>query len=664
MQNKFTKFDIGSFEPKNPRRKISRREVLTMPQPAKILPKRKFKAQLGSFIAACMCLVLLLQGGLYLSAARNAKGEILGAATSAYGDLSSAGKNLGHEDLSSAKGLFESAQANVKLAQDKLNNFKPLTWIAPQANSADHVLAGASYLAAAGSKLTEALALFEEFKVSHKGVETANFDDRLAANRQLLIDTKTLVQKSSDEFANAGSVPLDYSNTLDTARQQVTQLNTILGKLIGLEDLYINIFGGSRTYLLIFQNYDEARATGGFIGTYGVLEASRGKIDKLNIDSIYNLDGQIYEQIAAPGPMQPDIARWGIRDANWFADFPASAQKLLYFFEKGRQTADGVISATPKIFEDLLRLVGPIEMKDYNVTLTADNFQEIVQYKTSEDYNRTENQPKKMLSDFAPILLDRLANLPKDQWFNFFQIMQDNLNQRQALVYSKDPAVEKTIEDLGFSGKILPADFDYLNIVNSNLGGTKTDLKMDQTAKLQSKILSDGSIFNTLTVNRANKNSEPNKDYMRILVPPGSQFISAKGFDPHPVYASVAKNLRTDPDLAAWDVGEEHDNIFVRSEAGKAEFAGWINTEPGEEKSITVNYILPFKIAGAFAKTQPYSLILQKQAGGKPYNFEGTLSLGKYKVDWTSSAVEKLGNSLNFSSNTNTDDFWGFVLIK
>src|SRR6185369_5710886 len=130
---------------------------------------------------------------------------------------------------------------------------------------------------------------------------------------------------SASEFEKVSSIPLDYENTLTTAKQQVSQLAGILDKLVGLENLYLNVFDGQKTYLLIFENYDEERATGGFIGTYGVLKVSNGSINKLQISSIYDLDGQIFEQIAAPGPFQPDIKRWGIRDANWFADFPTSA---------------------------------------------------------------------------------------------------------------------------------------------------------------------------------------------------------------------------------------------------------------------------------------------------------------------------------------------------
>lgn len=695
MTKRFSKFDFISIKRKQAPKVIKhviKREVLSFeladsmrlarkktaqaqmnllkPQILWQKPERKLSwrpqlMQVGSFAIAGLILVVSLNSVSYLSSAKNASGEILGAATSAYTDLHAAGKNVGTQDFGAAQQLFDAAVSNIKIAQDKLNNFRALKWFAPQANSTDHVLKGAGFLAEAGKNLARALDLFGELKVSSHGIETIGFNDKLKANRQLLVASRELVLKASDEFNSAKSLPFDYSATLDSAKQQVLELDSILQKLVGLEDLYLSLFDQNKTYLLIFQNYDEQRATGGFIGTYGVLKTDNGTISKLKIQSIYQLDSQIYEQIAAPGPMQPLNKRWGIRDANWFADFPTSARKLLYFFEKGSETADGVISVTPKMFEDFLNLTGPVKMDQYGITLTADNFQQVVQFKTSFDYEKKLNQPKKFLSDFAPVLLDRLIGLNKDQWFEVFQIFQDNLNSRQMILYSKDPSTQKQIEDSGFAGQILNTDYDYLFINNSNLGGTKTDLSMDQSVKLQSKILSDGSVMNTLNITRKNSADARNLNYLRVLVPLGSQFVSAQGFDDYPYYDSVARGLRTDPDLAAWDAGEMHSDVFVRTETGKTEFAGWLATAPGDERSATLTYMLPFKInEDALNNAQPYSLLLQKQSGAKPFHFEGSVVLGQFKSKWLGPDVSSSGNIINFGSETNTDDFWPFLMSK
>ncbi len=618
--------------------------------------------RLAGFAAAGLAVIMMMQGVVYLSSAQHSAGQILGAATSAYGDLHSAQQSLGQEQFSAAAQLFDSATSNINLAQDKLNRFSLLKLFVPKAQSADHLLQGANELARAGKKLSEGLSLFQELKVSSQGFETADLASKISQNRQALSESLALSQSAAQEFDAVGSLPLDYEETLSTAKQQVAELNSILTRLIGLEDLYLGLFQGQKTYLLVFQNYYEQRATGGFIGTYGVLNIDQGKIKRLKIQSIYDLDGQIHELVAAPGPFQPAIPKWGMRDANWFADFPTSAGKLLSFFEKGSATADGIISLTPKLFEQLLTLTGPIEMPAYGVTLTPENFQEIVQYKTSVDYDKVMNEPKKFLDDFAPIFLNRLSSLGQDKWLGVLQIIESDFNERQMMLYSRDSAVQANIEKLGYSGRLQSADFDYLSIVNTNLGGTKSDLKMKQTATVNSKILSDGSVINTLKLTRQNNNpTVNNKDYLRILVPQGSQLVSTNGFDSLNYHDSTAPGLATDPDLAAWDSGSIVGDAFVRTETGKTEFAGWLDIAAGQAKTVTLTYLLPKKFNDG---TQSYSLVLQKQAGSLPFEFTGVVDLGSFRSEWVGTGVRPMNGKLNFSSASNTDDFWAAVITK
>ncbi len=617
------------------------------------------------FVAGVLILTFVVHSLVYVSGAQNAKEEILGAATSAYEDLSGAGSSLASQDFMNAHSKFSEALTNLQSAQSKLDDFKALQLVAPQAKSANHVLTGAGLLAAAGGRITSAFSILDELKVSSKGVETDSIVSKLGQNRELLSSALSLLNQASAEFDAVGDVPGNYADTLNKAKGQVSLLSGMLTDLTNLEDIYMGFFGsGPRVYLLIFQNYDEVRATGGFIGTYGVIKINDGKIQELKIDSIYDLDGHIYDNIAAPGPFQPDIKKWGIRDANWFVDFPTSARKLLQFFESGSQTADGVIALTPAIFQDLLTLTGPIEMKKYKVTLTSDNFQDVVQYKTSVDYNKKLNTPKQMLADFAPLLLDRLSSLDKEQWLSLLQIMQNNLKQKHVLLYSKDPQLEQKISDLRVAGNILPADQDYLDIVNTNLGGTKTDLKITQKANLQSKILSDGSVMDTLTIERKNSSDFANRNFMRVLVPLGSTLVSSQGFDAGNFNPSSAEGYKTDPDLAAWDQGEQHGHVFVRKETDKTEFTGWINLESEETKDVTLVYMIPYKAKiGALTGNATYSLLFQKQSGVRPYEFTASLDAGGLKPKWMSANSSQNEGSIQFNYTTGADQYWATLLV-
>ncbi|MBX4204656.1 MAG: DUF4012 domain-containing protein [Candidatus Doudnabacteria bacterium] len=631
------------------------------------MPKiRRSKMLIAPFIAGLIIVMLSMQMLSYLSSAKNAQKDILGAATMAYSDLSDAGSSLAAKNFSDAQIKFTEALSNLNTAQNRLDEFKALQLVASQAKTAGQILSGASHLAAAGQKLTEALSVFDDLKVSSSGIETANLPDRLKRNQNSLHTALDELKQSEQEFSGVAGLPAEYASSFLKAKQQVSALSGMVQNLSNLEDIYLGFFGtGPRVYLLIFQNYDEVRATGGFIGTYGVLKINDGKIQDLKIESIYDLDGHIYDNVAAPGPFQPFIKKWGIRDANWFADFPSSARKLLQFFESGSQTADGVIAFTPAIFQDILRITGPIPMPGYDVVLSADNFQDVVQYKTSVDYDKQKNQPKQLLADFAPLLLNKFMSLTQEQWLKILQSMQENLGAKHILLFSKDPKLEKNIDDLHVSGKILASEEDYLNIINTNLGGTKSDLSIKQKAHLQSKILSDGSIIDTLTIERFNSGAVDNLDFMRVMVPAGSTLVSALGFDEHEFNPSQAEGYTTDPDLGNWDQGHEVGNTFIRAEAGKTEFTGWLALGAGETRSLRLTYVIPYKAKTNVVATQTkYSLLFQKQSGVYPYDFSATLESGNLTPYWHSADVGLDNGVSNLSYTTGSDQYWAILLNR
>ncbi len=672
VNSRFSKFDIGGGNRPQPpglfrSRKEEYEKLIGFTQKAVPAITKKSRYAIMPFVVTAVLIAMMFQSLVYVSKARNAQGQILGAATSAYSDLSNAGASLKDQNFSNAQSQFSSAYDSLQNAQSQLDQFQALQLLAPQAQAAGHVLSGASLLAAAGAKLTFAMSFFDDVKISSKGIAETGLTKKLKANQDSLNSTLFLLKQAQSEFDRVKGLPASYADTLTKARQQVDALTNMLTNMVNLEDIYLGMFGnGPKTYLFVFQNYDEVRATGGFMGTYGVLKIDGGKIQSMKIDSIYDLDGHIYDKIAAPGPFQPDIQKWGIRDSNWFADFPTSAKKILHFYELGAETADGVIAMSPNFFENVLTLTGPIQMPDYGVTLTSDNFQDIVQFKTSADYDKKLNQPKKFLADLAPVILDKLAGLDKEKMLQLLQMFQTNLNQKQILLYSTDQNLQQKIQGLKFSGEILPSDQDYLDIVNTNLGGTKTDLKVKQNASLNISLGRDGRITDTLTISRTNTASEINKDYIRILVPAGSNLISSDGFDAGTFEASQSPGYKPDPDLLAWDQGVMGGNrVFVRTESGKTEFAGWTIANPGETKTLTLVYTIPYKLnLGLLNPTASYSLLFQKQDGIKPYQFAASVDTGSLRPIWYTSGVGSDSGRLNFAYDTGSDQYWAVLLSK
>jgi hypothetical protein len=104
---------------------------------------------------------------------------------------------------------------------------------------------------------------------------------------------------------------------------------------------------GPRTYLVLAQNSDELRPTGGFISGVGDVRLDNGRVTEIKLGDSYAVDN--FEQ---PHPEPPSALRemMGtdlllLRDSNCSPDFPTSAliARALYAQDRGIDT-DGAIA--------------------------------------------------------------------------------------------------------------------------------------------------------------------------------------------------------------------------------------------------------------------------------------------------------------------------------
>lgn len=453
--------------------------------------------------------------------------------------------------------------------------------------------------------------------------------------------------------------------------------NKLVADLIGAN--------GPRKYLFLFQNNQEMRATGGFIGSYGVLDIdSSGRVRNFFIDGIFNPDGQLLDKIIPPKPIQKISTSWSLHDSNWFPDFPTSARKAMLFYEKtGGPTVDGVITLTPTVMQKMLGVTGPIEMKDYGVVLTQENFIENIQYEVEEDYDKVENRPKKILSDLAPVIIDRLLNSADVKTVSdTMNIFSDALEEKHILIYFSNSDLQRVVSDLGWSGEILQNSNDYLSVINSNINGYKTDGIVNERIEQRVDVSSDGDIVNTVSIIRKHNGgnsqyqwwNKVNANYMRVYVPQGSTLIEVEG-QTREINNDVVdyKSLNFEEDF---DVKKEESQMQIDektgtriyNEAGKTVFANWVYVSPQEETIITYKYILPFKI-DKNKEANSYSLLNQKQSGSIGSEFKFSLNYPRaWKEKWKSEKLKDCSSdkneyiSLCFDGDLKTDKFSGVVL--
>jgi hypothetical protein len=322
---------------------------------------------------------------------------------------------------------------------------------------------------------------------------------------------------------------------------------------------------------------------------------------------------------------------------------------------------------TPDVILDMLDHTGPITLPQHNITLNRDNFIEQVQAETSVNYDKKQNQPKQFLADFFPLLMEKMGS---DQGgiMNFLEVFQKNLYQKQIVLFSRNNELEKSILDFNWGGQLHDTDRDYLSIVNSNLGGTKTDRAMLRKADVKSTINSDGSITNTIqyTVKNPLPNNPglSNKSFIRFYVPKNSKLVSADGFNRDIQLPNISTNEYVlDEKVQNWQKGVQQDTVsgtYYGEEAGKSWFGNWLVVDGEQNKTVTISYTLPFKIG----KIDRFSMLIQKQPGSMEDEINYELNLGGRQSLWNSNNATINGQSLTYHQNIIADTFFGLVIKK
>ena len=645
--------------------------------------------RIAGFAAAGIFITLVIFGMSLAGRGLSAKDSILSSAMQAYQAMLAGKDSASRFDFGAAQVNFEIAYQNFLQADNDLGVMgRGLISVLEKLPGGSTVGSGAALLEAgegmaqAGKSFTQIANLFLPSKV---GDSFSNSQESLT---QKIVQARNEIKTALGAVASANAalanvniadLPQNMTEPVKSLKEKLPFVSQALTQLDSWSGVFAQILGHERAkkYLLIFQNNSEARPTGGFIGSYGILDLDEGKVKNLRVSNIYDLDGQLYEKVVPPQPIQKISTAWSTHDANWFADFPTSAKKIMWFYEKaGGETVDGVISLTPTVVERLLAVTGPIELPEYSVVLDQNNFIDITQHNVEVDFAKAQNQPKKILDDFAPKLLDKLWQVWPEKYQQILQVFADSLKEKHILFYFSNADLEAVFKEQGWGGEILSTDKDYLAVINTNINGFKTDKVIEQEIYHQAEAQADGTVIDTVKIVRQHLGGKSqydwynrvNADYLRVYVPLGSKLLSVKGqtleYNEPPINYETA-NFKRDSNIEAEEknmVIDDNSGTQILEESGKTVFGNWTYVSPGETLEITYKYRLPFKF-DLSARDLSYSLLAQKQSGSLSSAFESVLRLpDNFKIQWQYPPnLQISGSQIKFTDELKTDKFYGIV---
>lgn len=371
---------------------------------------------------------------------------------------------------------------------------------------------------------------------------------------------------------------------------------------------------GLKNYLVLFQNNAELRPSGGFIGAYALVSVENGQLLSYKINDIYTADGQLRGRVSPPDEILHFLGQpnWFMRDSNFSPDFALSAKRAAWFLEKSTgQKVDGVIGLDMYFVQKLLASFGPVELADFNDTVTAENFFDKAEYQAEIDFFPGSTKKKDYLTAVGQAILEKVLAGTKADPSKAFLALYESLNERHLQIYLNNPPAQEALSRQVWTGDLKFTGDNYLGLAEANFGANKANYFVKREIFLQEDVAKTGEVDTTVTINY--QNTSPGeawpggryKNYLRLFVPPTAHFLSASLNDSRKATVSavltenVLKKINSNEFL-----------IYKSTESGLLNFGILVEIPANSKKTITFSYRLP-----AVDFNTSHTIFIRKQAG-------------------------------------------------
>jgi hypothetical protein len=430
-----------------------------------------------------------------------------------------------------------------------------------------------------------------------------------------------------------------------------------VGWLLGIES--------TRTFLVQTMDRAELRPTGGFTGQYGELQISGGRIAPFSLHDIalveYANNSPTLNGLA-PAPYRSwwPFANWGLRDSNLSADFPTSAQLAIKQYElEIHHHVDGVIAFTPFLIEHILQIIGPIEIPDYNETITAQNLEDRLHYyqlnnagiRKEEIIGRVKDPAaarKLFTARVERTLMNKIRHASASMLLAIAREALHNLRTRDLQVYFANPQLENLLIQHGDAAQIdISTAHDGLFVVQANVSASKASQYVRTSMRDTVTLDANGGATHMMQLHLDYTQIGPvygldtYRDYVRVYVPPTARFLWGDGFDtgqplcdgplaPCPAngiypgdelvcptgqyHSGAAAPMIGDPYTGEWHpldtIGPPTN--FTSDMPGRAMFGGYVVVPKNCNMTVMLSWYVPPM------RHSPYDLLVQRQAGTFP----------------------------------------------
>lgn len=440
-------------------------------------------------------------------------------------------------------------------------------------------------------------------------------------------EIKTLDEKVQNLVAQVKSVEntnsvlyrlFDVNQKLKKSEATLKDLSSLLSLASRMAQVLPEVLGYDKpkTFLLIFQNNSELRPTGGFIGSFGWVTFSQGRLLEFKTEDVYTADGQLKGHVEPPLPIKKYLSQenWYLRDSNFAPDFYESATQAEWFLKHEMNLEfDGVFAFDLNAVAQVLRGVGGVYVSDYSEEVTADNLFLKTQTASETGFFPGSTQKRDFIGSLTRSLFIKLTS-DRISWPLLIHGIKNSLDEKHALLYFHNESAQKLVEEAGWAGRIASVSCtsqncipDYLMLVEANLGINKANFLVSRTASLT---ITRGQQFlsHEFTVNFVNQSD----DY---VYPGGTYFSYTRVLLPK--NASLSK-------ISFGGAEIKKEEITIEDYQDKLSVGFPIRISGKDSKQLLVSYSIP-----SSPSAQTIELLVQKQPGVSTYPLSITVNADK-----------------------------------
>ena len=394
------------------------------------------------------------------------------ALTRAEANLSARNLDAARQDLDTAKAAFTETQAEMSSLGIIAKVARRIPLVGDQVKAVDAFASVGLELSAAARPLVDAADTI--VNPADEALPISAAMDALRTTQRSLVPAVAAVTHAADQVARMedtfligplGRARDDLAERLPRIRARAQSAEQGLTALMAFAG-----DSGPKRYLFLSQNPDEVRPTGGFIGTYGVLSADGGQMKLERYQAIEEWTRSRpqadvpTEAAGSPFLLHSPPLRRTLGNVNAIPDWPQVASLAAELWKAGGEPpVDGVISFTPGFMARVLAVVGPITIPSHGETVTADNIHDRLDYYAHDRPAPTGTNPKDFVARVAESVMRKLLDAPASQWEPLGRAMGQAFDAREAVGWSTDPQVQRSLADRGWDGAFpaVPGDFVY-----------------------------------------------------------------------------------------------------------------------------------------------------------------------------------------------------------